>query len=86
MGSSEYVAEWADATARSRGSNERDKPVSIVLITDDYGFDLGAHTHTITTDSPEAQTWFDRGLNWCYAFSREEAHRCFEKVVEHDPD
>ncbi len=53
---------------------------------DDYEFDLGAHTRTISTNSAEAQTWFDRGLNWSYAFSREEAHRCFEKVVEHDPD
>jgi tetratricopeptide (TPR) repeat protein len=54
-------------------------------VTDTYGFDLGAHTRTITTDSAQAQVWFDRGLNWSYAFSREEAHRCFEKVVEHDP-
>ena len=51
----------------------------------DYPFDLGAHSRSITTDSAEAQTWFDRGLNWSYAFAREEAHRCFEKVVEHDP-
>jgi len=55
-------------------------------MSDDYGFDLGSHTRTISTDSAEAQVWFDRGLNWSYAFSREEAHRCFEKVVEHDPD
>jgi len=55
-------------------------------VSDDYGFDLGAHTRTISTDSAEAQIWFDRGLNWSYAFSREEAHRCFEKVVELDPD
>jgi len=53
---------------------------------DDYGFDLGAHTRTISTDSAEAQRWFDRALNWSYAFSREEAHRCFERVVEADPD
>ena len=51
----------------------------------DYDFDLGSHTRTITTTSAEAQTWFDRGLNWSYAFSREEAHRCFEKVVDLDP-
>jgi len=55
------------------------------VTSDDYGFDLGAHTRTISTDSADAQRWFDRGLNWSYAFSREEAHRCFEKVVEHDP-
>jgi len=39
----------------------------------------------ITTDSEQAQIWFDRALNWSYAFSREEAHRCFEQVVAHDP-
>jgi len=54
--------------------------------TEEYGFDLGSHSRPISTDSAEAQEWFDRGLNWCYAFSREEGHRCFEKVVELDPD
>ena len=52
---------------------------------DNYPFDLGDHTRPISTSSAEAQIWFDRGLNWSYAFSREEAHRCFAKVVEHDP-
>lgn len=55
-------------------------------MSDDYGFDLGTHTRTISTASTEAQIWFDRALNWSYAFSREEAHRCFERVVEWDPD
>ena len=54
-------------------------------MSDDYDFDLGSHTRIVTTSSAEAQVWFDRGLNWSYAFSREEAHRCFEKVVELDP-
>ena len=48
-------------------------------------YDLGPHTRTISTDSPEAQTWFDLGLNWSYAFSHDEAFRCFERVVELDP-
>ena len=52
----------------------------------DHYFDLGGHTRKITTSSPEAQTWFDRGLNWIYAFHREEALRCFAKVVELDPE
>jgi len=55
-------------------------------VSDGYGFDLGIHSRGISTDSVEAQVWFDRALNWSYAFSREEAHRCFEKVVEFDPD
>ncbi len=52
---------------------------------DNY-FDLGTYCRSITTRSPEAQLWFDRGLNWCYAFHREEALLCFEKVIELDPD
>ena len=50
----------------------------------DY-FDLGSHTRTITTTSPEAQRWFDRGLNWCYGFNFEEAVRCFENAAAADP-
>ena len=30
-------------------------------------YDLGAYTRPITTKSPEAQVWFDRGLNWSSA-------------------
>lgn len=51
----------------------------------DYPFDLGSHSFRVTTVSPEAQVWFDRGLNWVYAFNREESHRCFEQAVEYDP-
>lgn len=51
----------------------------------DY-YDLGAYNRHITTDSDAARLWFNRGLNWCYAFHHEEAIRCFERVVEHDPD
>jgi tetratricopeptide (TPR) repeat protein len=51
----------------------------------DY-FDLGTHHRAITTASPEAQTWFDRGLAWTYGFHHEEAKTCFERAVEADPD
>jgi tetratricopeptide (TPR) repeat protein len=52
---------------------------------DNY-FDLGNYRRPITTTSPAAQTWFDRGLNWCYAFHHEEALRCFQKVIALDPN
>ena len=43
------------------------------------------HLHRGTsTASTSAQTWFDRGLVWSYAFHHEEAIRCFERAVEHD--
>lgn len=51
---------------------------------DDY-YNLGGHSRTISTSSPEAQIWFDRGLNWTYAFHREEAVRCFQRAAEADP-
>ena len=49
-------------------------------------FDLGSHSLSITSPVPEVQTWFDRGLIWCYAFHHGEAIACFQKVVELDPD
>ncbi len=52
----------------------------------EYDFDLGTNTFPVTTRSAPAQAWFDRGLVWCYAFSHEEAVRCFRRAAEHDPD
>ncbi|KOX03293.1 hypothetical protein ADK65_06925 [Streptomyces sp. NRRL B-1140] len=51
----------------------------------DY-YDLGTYRRPVTTSSPDAQLWFDRGLMWTYAFHHEEAVACFEKAVEADPD
>ncbi len=50
----------------------------------DY-YDLGAHTRAVTTDSDDAQLWFDRGLNWLYAFNHAEAVACFQRAIEADP-
>ena len=49
-------------------------------------YDLGDHSFAITTGSPEAQTWFDRGLMWCYGFNHGEAVACFQKALNADPD
>jgi tetratricopeptide (TPR) repeat protein len=54
-------------------------------VTGDY-FDLGDHRRPVTTSSPEAQTWFDRGLAWTYGFHHLEAQACFERAIEADPD
>ncbi len=48
-------------------------------------FDLGTYARGTSTASTSAQMWFDRGLVWSYAFHHEEAIRCFERAVEHDP-
>jgi len=47
-------------------------------------FDLGTYTRKITTQSADAQLWFDRGLIWTYAYHHEEAIACFEKALVAD--
>ena len=54
-------------------------------IDDDY-FDLGTHERAISSDSPQAHLWFNRGLIWSYAFNYEEAARCFRRAIDHDAD
>jgi len=49
-------------------------------------FNLGAYRRAITTQSAEAQRWFDRGLNWCYGFNHDEGIKCFERALAVDPD
>lgn len=52
----------------------------------DTYYDLGDYRREVTTSSPEAQIWFDRGLLWTYCFNPEEAVRCFQKAAQYDPD
>lgn len=49
----------------------------------DY-YDLGTYSRPVTTNSSQAQVWFDRGLLWCYGYNHEESVRCFRKAAEHD--
>jgi tetratricopeptide (TPR) repeat protein len=49
-------------------------------------FDLGPYSRKVTTSSPDAQLWFDRGLNWLFGFNHGEANKCFQKALEHDPE
>jgi tetratricopeptide (TPR) repeat protein len=49
-------------------------------------FDIDVYSRKITTGSPDAQLWFDRGLVWTYAYHHETAIECFQKALEHDPD
>ncbi|KAL6864061.1 TPR-like protein [Trichoderma novae-zelandiae] len=53
---------------------------------DDGYFHLGTYHRPITTNSPDAQRWFNRGLVWAYGLNAHEASNCFEKVIEADPD
>ena len=47
---------------------------------------IGEVHRTVTTDSPEAQLWFDRGLAMRYNFNTEEAVACFQRALAADPD
>ncbi|MFE7801348.1 hypothetical protein [Nocardia sp. NPDC057440] len=49
----------------------------------DY-YDLGTYTRPVTTSSPAAQLWFDRGLIWTYGFNHEEAVHCFSRALDED--
>ncbi len=51
-----------------------------------YDYDLGSHSCPVTTSSPEAQLWFDRGLVWTYGYNHEEAVVCFQRAADHDPN
>ena len=47
---------------------------------------LGNHHHQITTDSPEAQRFFDQGLILSYGFNHKEAERSFREAARLDPE
>lgn len=48
-------------------------------------YDLGSYSCAVTTTSKKAQKWFDRGLNWVFGYNHDEAVKCFERAVRHDP-
>ncbi len=47
---------------------------------------MGGHERPITTNSAEAQRYFNQGLTWTYAFNHDEAIRSFTRAAELDPD
>lgn len=48
-------------------------------------YDLGTYSRPVTTDTAEAQLWFDRGLMWLYGYNHGEAVKCFRRATELDP-
>ena len=46
-------------------------------------FDLGDYSRKVTSNNI-AQTWFNRGMVWLFAYNHEEAIFCFEKAVKAD--
>ncbi|CAK7242382.1 MAG: hypothetical protein STHCBS139747_003871 [Sporothrix thermara] len=53
-------------------------------MSDDY-YDLGDYAWPVSTASPDAQLWFNRGIRWAFAFNHEEAVRCFRRATVLDP-
>jgi hypothetical protein len=47
---------------------------------------LGAYHHAISTDSPDAQKFFDQGLTLSYAFNHAEAVRSFKQAIALDAE
>lgn len=60
-------------------------PYQAAAETTEAYYDIGDFHRPVTTESEQAQIWFDRGLAMCHAFNHEEAVRCFEKALEADP-
>ncbi len=46
---------------------------------------LGSHVRPVATASPEAQRYFDQGLDFLFAFNHDEAIRSFTRATELDP-
>src|SRR2546428_3016061 len=64
--------------AEEHGMPRRAAPVRLMA-------GLGDHRHPIATAEPEAQRFFDQGLNLVFAFNHEEAVRSFRRAAELDP-
>jgi tetratricopeptide (TPR) repeat protein len=46
---------------------------------------LGPHTRQVSTSSQQAQTYFNQGLSFLFAFNHDEAIRSFARAAEIDP-
>ncbi|NRA58445.1 MAG: hypothetical protein HRU13_10080, partial [Phycisphaerales bacterium] len=47
---------------------------------------FAGYHRSVSTDSEEAQRWFDQGLQLLYGFNHDEAIRSFQYAAEIDPD
>lgn len=47
-------------------------------------FDLGTLGRKVSTNSHEAQIWFNRALVWTYCFNHDEAITCYRQSIAHD--
>lgn len=67
---------------RSEPGPEARKAAEPARIYDGYA----GYARTVTTDSAEAQQWFNQGIQLLYGFNHDEAIRSFHKAAEIDPE
>lgn len=86
---------WESGTIQFGSSSYELEPAGM-LILDSTGnrmpaepalthYQIGAVHRAVTTDSADAQLWFDRGIALCFGFNHGEAVACFERAIEIDP-
>lgn len=49
-------------------------------------YDIDVYQRRVTTSSPDAQLWFNRGLVWTFAYFHDEAIACFQRAIEADAE
>ncbi len=75
-----------DATAQDATDREVEYPAGFDEEAAYYPEALGPLSRTVTTDSPEAQKFFDQGVQMMYAFTPLRAARSFRQAQREDPD
>ncbi len=69
---------YAQHSGHATAPKTAQKPATLVA-------GMGSHHHPVSTNSPEAQKFFDQGLSFLYAFNHDEAIRSFKRAAEIDP-
>jgi tetratricopeptide (TPR) repeat protein len=75
-----FIAGFACTTTTKEPGAGPQAPVGATLLEG-----LGNFKRTVATKSPEAQRWFNQGLNLTYGFNHDAAERSFLKATEADP-
>jgi tetratricopeptide (TPR) repeat protein len=82
--SASFAAVLLLLAARAHAQHDHGAPAPAAAPPPLYG-DLGSWTHPVTTRVPQAQKYFDQGLNLYYGFNHDEAIRSFREAARLDP-
>src|SRR5690349_5867275 len=75
------IAALVSTTPLVRGADAPASPAPMRLIEG-----LGPHTRKVTTKSPQAQKYFEQGLNLIFGFNHGSAIRSFQEAARLDPE